>query len=126
MDQKISAVFETILELMKGEKYLRKLARDLNRTHATLGRTLEVLREKNIVGSRREGKIRKFYLRETIESRLFLMMAERYKLFLFLRRYPKFRPMIRELVNSKYRLIIIFGSYADFSAGKESDLISRT
>ena len=122
MVQKWDKIFEVVLALQKGPVYLRELSRKLGIPHSTLLRLLEAMREAKIVGAETEGKIRKFCLRDTLEARRWQMMAEEYKLLKFIEKNPGFRMMVEELSRLDYPIVLIFGSHAKFTAGRDSDV----
>ncbi len=78
--------------------------------------------EKNrIVKSSVQGKNKYFSLnRENIQTKLHVLQAEIYRTLLFLEKYPRFKTFLKEV--STQVPIIVFGSFAKFSAEENSDL----
>ncbi len=122
MNQKWSRVFEIVLALQQKPHYLRELESTVNVPHSTLVRVLKFLKGCSIVGSSKEGKIKRFYLRNTIEAKNFVFMAEKYKMIKFLERFPGVRALVEVLYEIPCKPVIIFGSYASFSSGEKSDI----
>ncbi len=116
MVQERNNVFEIILELQKNSTYLRNLSRKTFIPHSTLGRLLEKLIKQEIIESKKEGNILRFQLKDTFESSQWQLMAEQYKLLLFIETYPEFKKEIIKLQNLEYPLIIISGKHASLTA----------
>jgi len=114
---------EIILLLLRGEYHLRGIAKALNESHSTVLRKLDKLTKENVVDYKIEGKNKVFSLKINLQTKNYIFNAERYKLIKLLKKYPELNIIIEELLKkSEDRLIILFGSYAKFTAKKDSDI----
>ena len=116
--------FEIILALLKHkELHVRGLAKIASIPHASISRIMKKLLNKNIVDFKFEGKNKVFRLKKGIETLNYVYMAEHFKLLKLFEKYP-FLSVIAESITSKTseKIIIIFGSFAKFSANKDSDI----
>lgn len=101
--------------------YLREISRKVKLPIKTTQRTLFILEENNILKSEIRGKNKYFKLNlSNIQTKNYLLQAELYKTNLFLDRYPIFNTFLKELKTNN--TIIIFGSFAKFTAEKNSDV----
>lgn len=113
-----------IIELLrKEENHVRGIAKKLNESHSTILRKLENLKKENVVDSKREGRNKRFYLRENIVSRSYILQAELHKLAQVVRRHPELSVIFEEILKkTNGELIVLFGSYAKGLKKKESDI----
>ena len=113
-----------MLALLKyKELHVRAIAKIINKPHASISRLMNKLLKKNVVDFRFEGKNKIFKLKKGIECLNYLYMAEHFKLLKLFEKY-QYLLVISESIISKTdeSFIIIFGSFAKFSANKESDI----
>jgi len=123
MVQKQDIELEVILILLKGKAHLREISRLISVPHATLMRKLNQLVEDNILDYSLEGRNKLFFLKTNLQSKNYIFNAERYKLIKLLNKYPKLSIIFDDILSkSNNSLIILFGSYANFSAGSKSDI----
>ena len=117
-------LFEIILNLLKNkENHVRSIAKAINTTHVTVIRKLEELTEENIVEYNIQGKNKNFRLKDNIQSRNYIIMAELYKTNKIMIKYPKLSVIINEIFDcAGNRMIVLFGSYAKETAVKNSDI----
>ena len=114
---------EIIAELLKGESHVRKIAKALNTNHMNISRKIKELSKKNVVDFRIEGKNKTFFLKKTIEAKVYVILSENYKLLSILEKYPSLRNIIEKIQNNKkVKMAILFGSYAKNMAKQESDV----
>jgi predicted nucleotidyltransferase len=114
---------EIVALLLNGDLHTRAIAEQLSSNHATVLRKLRTLTDENIVDFRSEGKNKVFRLKRTIEARNSAMIAEIYKQSLVVARYPVLRGIFQAVSERpELPLVILFGSYAKGTAGKESDI----
>ena len=112
-----------ILALLKGRMHVRKLAQEMGIPHSTVHRRLNELIMAGILDFRMEGKNKVVFLKSGLQARNYILNAERYKLNKLLQSYPKLNVILDEmLAGSNVELVILFGSYAKFSARKDSDI----
>ncbi len=109
--------------LKKGENHIRRIARDIGASHTTVLRKMQALVKGNVVDYKREGRNRAFHLKKTLKARNYIYMAEIYKTNKVIEKYPKLGIIMNELRgNVKAGLIVLFGSYANFTAKEDSDI----
>lgn len=113
---------DIILLLLKGEKHLRGIAKQLNESHSTILRKLDRLVKENILDYKKEGKNKVFFIRKNLQAKNYVFNAERYELIKLLKKYPELSIIIDELLKKKGNLIVLFGSYAKFLAKQDSDI----
>ncbi|MEK6850691.1 MAG: nucleotidyltransferase domain-containing protein [Nanoarchaeota archaeon] len=115
--------FEIILVLLKGKFHLREISRILKESHATILRKINLLTEMNILDYKKEGKNNVYFIKKNIVARHFIYQAEHYKLLKIIKKYPKLAIILGD-ISEKIRedIIILFGSYAKFSAKEDSDI----
>lgn len=109
--------------LLKSENHVRGLAKALNTNQTTIARKVQELYEDNIVDFKQEGKNKVFSLKKTLEAKQYACFVEIYKLLETLKRYPRLRRIVDQIKkNKKITLAILFGSYAKYTAKKDSDI----
>jgi predicted nucleotidyltransferase len=113
---------EIVLGLLKGESHLRGLFKSIGIPLATLKRSADTLVDANILDVRRMGKNRIFSLKKSLEAREYVLLAEHYKVLKAIDKYPKLIQIIEEARNNCKGMIILFGSHANFTAKKDSDV----
>ncbi len=114
-----------IISLFKGDYkarfYLREISRLTKIPLKTCQNTLINLEKDKILKSKTEGKNKYFSLNlENIKSKSCLQQAEIYQTNLFIEKYPSFKMFLKSLKTNV--LIMVFGSFARFTANKNSDL----
>jgi predicted nucleotidyltransferase len=116
-------IMELVEQLRKKSSHLRGLAKTLQTNQTTMARKLQELGRSNVVDFRREGKNKAFFLKNSIEAREHLYIAEHYKLLRLLQKHPAFKQVIQGIkAHPKVGLALLFGSYAKGTAGRESDI----
>lgn len=106
----------------KNKFYLREISKLLKLPVKTIQDMLQALEKENILKSRIEGKNKYFTLNLTnAKTKLYLLHSEIYKTIKFLEAYPNFNVFLKELRFPDTQ-VLVFGSFADFSATKDSDL----
>ncbi|MHB1830463.1 MAG: nucleotidyltransferase family protein [Candidatus Micrarchaeaceae archaeon] len=114
---------KVILVLIDGETYLRGVARAMSASPSTVMRVLDDLSVKNVIDYRKEGKNKVFFIKSTLQARMYVYMAEHYKFDLLLTKYPKLGVILKEVIGKTGRkLVVLFGSYANFTATSKSDI----
>lgn len=100
--------------------YLREIAKLTNLSLRTAQRLLFELEKKKIMKSKREGKNKYYALNlQNIKTKFYLLEAEINKTLELLDKYPIFQSFLKENFSAP---LIVFGSFAEFKATKESDL----
>ena len=117
-DIKILALY---LRDYSAEYYLREISRLAEISLKATQNGLQSLEKQKIILSRTHGKNKYFRLnRENIQAKLQLIQAEIYRTNLFFDKYPALKIFAKELKTNTTK--IIFGSFAKFSADRNSDL----
>ena len=114
-----------VINLFRGDHKSRFYLREINKLSKlplkTCQNTLARLEEDKVLKSRVEGKNKYFSLNlENIKTKLYILQAEIYQTDLFIEKYPEFKMFLKGIKTTAP--IIIFGSYAKFTADKNSDL----
>jgi len=123
VQKKDNMELEIILILLKGENHLRGIAKQLEESHSTISRKLRKLPEENAVDYKVEGKNKVFFIKKNFQAKNYVFSAERYKLSKLLKEYPRLSMIIDNILKKcSERMIILFGSYANFNAMKDSDI----
>ncbi len=114
---------EVILTLIKEGGHVRAIARAIHESHPTIIRKLKFLMQENAVDYKQEGRNKVFFIKNTLQGKNYIFSAEKYKLLKLLRRYPELGIILEDILKiSRERLIVLFGSYAKFSAKEDSDI----
>jgi predicted nucleotidyltransferase len=120
---RINIEFEEVLGLLKGEVHGRALARELKVPLATIQRVLIRLEDKNIVDYKIIGKNKIYFIKKNLAAKLQVYSAEHYKFMKLIEAYPYLGPLFEDIIKKHpNEMIILFGSYAKFSAKKDSDI----
>ena len=105
----------------KRRLYLREISKLAEISLKATQNAVAALEEKRVLKSVVEGKNKYLFLNlENIQTKFLLLQAELYKTAKFVDKYPIFKTFIKELGHEN--TLIAFGSFARFSAGKDSDL----
>lgn len=101
--------------------YLREISRLTKIPLKTTQNIVSSLENENILASIKEGKNKYFKLNlSNIKTKFSLLQAEIYKTMLFIDKYSAFKSFLKDVkVNTP---IIVFGSFANFTANKDSDV----
>ncbi len=100
--------------------YLREISRLAKLPLKSVQHAVGSLEKIKILRSSIQGKNKYFSLNlNNIQSKLYLLQAEIYKTQLFLEKYPQSKTFVKGLADMQ---IIVFGSFAKFSAEKDSDM----
>jgi IS30 family transposase len=121
MEQKIYK-YEIILNLLKGDNHLRQIAKELQTNHMTIKRALDRLTRANVLDVRSQGRNNVYSLKQTLEARNSVLMAEIYKFSRLVDRHPELKQDIRSLQRMSTKLVVIFGSYAKGRETNKSDV----
>lgn len=118
----INREFEIILELLKQRTHGRELSTYLDIPLTTVQRTLKDLEEADAVDYAIKGRNKVYQLKNNLQAKAKVLQAESYKLLKLLKQYPHLQPTLEDLQQTFEGNIILFGSYAKFSANKQSDI----
>ncbi len=119
----VNTELEIMLYLLKGKAHGRALSEVCNIPLATVQRALSRLVEKNVLDAEPLGRNKMFFIKNTIEARSHVFMAESYRLIKAIEAYPVLRIVAEHIAGRKdIKLAAIFGSYAKFKARQGSDI----
>ncbi len=100
--------------------YLREISRLAQLPLKNTQNSVNALEKRGILKSCCKGKNKYFSLNlANIQTKLCLLQSEIYKTLLFVEHYPELKVFLKELPDAT---IIAFGSFAKFTAEKDSDL----
>ncbi|RLE42948.1 hypothetical protein DRJ48_02305 [Candidatus Woesearchaeota archaeon] len=120
MYQKEYKILALYLGDFKGRYYLREISKQTGLSLRTTQRTLKTLEKAGVIKSKQEGKNKYFFLNlGNIKTKFHLILTEIWKTINFIEEYKPFGSFLKEEVKPS---IIVFGSFARFEAGDESDL----
>ncbi len=123
VQNKTNMYLEIVLVLIRGETHLREMARGLNESHSTVMRRVNGLLKENVVDYRMEGKNKIFFIKNNLQARNYVYSAERNKLVKLLKKYPHLSVIFSDVLKNVHgKIIVLFGSYAKFSAKPDSDI----
>ena len=115
--------YNIINNLMSKKNHIRGLAKDLKTNQTTIARKIKGLTDDNIVDFKTEGKNKTYFIKNTIEAREYLLIVEHSELLNIIKKYPLLRSTIETIKKEKsIKLAILFGSYANLTVNKESDI----
>lgn len=104
------------------EYYIREAEKLLKISPRTAQLILNDLENKGIIASKTKGKIKAYALRRSSISQRYMIFAEQYKATIFLEKNLIIKEIIEKISPSIKGIGIIFGSYANGTANKDSDL----
>jgi len=119
---KINYPYETLLLLLKKEIHQRALVKELHTSLTRVQAIVNELRGINAVDFKEIGRNHVYFIKKNIISRSLLLNAENYKLIKLLRNHPHLEPMLMKIMKLCPEMIILFGSYANGTETKESDI----
>lgn len=103
--------------------YGREIAKKLEMNQKTVSNVLNELEKQNILKFMMEGKNKYYYLNKFYPHlKEIIKLIEIQRKINFLEKYGKLKELFFELEKRTGEMLIIFGSYADFSATPKSDL----
>jgi predicted nucleotidyltransferase len=122
MCQKRNKILSLFCSDFKRRLHLREISKLSGVPLRTTSRTLDVLEKENIIRSYYEGRHKYFELNlDDIKTKFLVQETEIYRTFVFLEKYPVFKSFLKEIKPTD-SVIIVYGSFAELAAGKESDL----
>lgn len=114
---------EIVGALIGNSFHARELARRFGINHMMLNRKFGELVLENVVDYRMEGRNKVYFMKDSVEARAYIFMAESYKLVRLLRMYPSLRRIVDSIVKDKrLGFVVLFGSYAKGLAKRSSDI----
>jgi len=120
---KINYQYEILLLLLKKQMHGRELAKELKTSLTRVQSILAELRSINVLDYKVEGKNHVYFIKKNLVSKSFILNAENYKLAGILCKYPELEPVFQDVIKkTRCSLILLFGSYAKSTPGKDSDI----
>ncbi|HIH22009.1 MAG: nucleotidyltransferase domain-containing protein [Candidatus Diapherotrites archaeon] len=114
---------EIIGVLIERKLHVRAIAQELKTSHTGVLRRIKKLVEANILDFSQKGRNNQYFLKKTAEAQAFVMMAELYKLVKTLQKYHLLRGIVEKIKqDNRIKLAVLFGSFANGTAGKNSDI----
>ena len=113
-----------IVKTLKNEMaHARGIAVKLGTNHMMIVRKTRELMEENVIDVKMEGRNKSYFLKDSVEARMYLQMSENYRLINLLKKYPGLRVLVNMLQKDKrIKMAVIFGSYAKGIPKKNSDI----
>lgn len=113
---------EIFILLQKSKMHQRELERVLGINQTNIRRALIKMEKENLVDKKSIGKSKIYFIKDTLEARIFAMISENYKLMKIIDK-PEIKKIVSELLkNKKIKMAVLFGSYAKNLAHKRSDI----
>ncbi|UCE37351.1 MAG: nucleotidyltransferase domain-containing protein [Thermoplasmata archaeon] len=123
LNENIFKVFSLFVGDYQNEIYGREAARELNMNQKTVSNVLLRLEKENILRSKTEGRNKVYRLNLSNPALMHILsMVEEEKAVRFREESGLGRDLIDEIIKSRSPLVIIFGSYADGTQKKNSDV----
>jgi uncharacterized protein len=123
LNNKALEILENFLGDYNKSIYGRDIAKKLKMNQKTVSNTLNKLEKEHILKFSIEGKNKYYYLNNlNIAIKEIIKLIEINRKIRFIDRYKKFRDLFSKLESKTEGIVIIFGSYANFSASEKSDL----
>jgi predicted nucleotidyltransferase len=114
---------EIVEVLIKNSSHIREIAKKIKTNPMMVNRKINLLLKENVVDFRNEGKNKIYFLKNSVEARGYVLMAEQYKLLKILEDYSNLRSIFEKIQkNKKVKLAILFGSYTKGIPKKNSDI----
>jgi len=109
------------LEDYTKEFYLREISKSTKIPLKTTQDVVSRLEKDNVIRSSTRGRNKYFRLnRNNIQTKLYMLQSEIHRTSVFLGRYPLFKTFLKDIKSDDP--LVVFGSFANLTAGKESDL----
>lgn len=120
---KVNYTYELLLLLLKRERHQRELSKELKTSLTRVQSILAELRKINVLDYREEGKNHTYFIKKNLVSKSLVLNAENYKLAKLLRKYLGLEQILRKIIEKcPDKLVILFGSYAQFTPKGDSDI----
>lgn len=123
LDKKITNIMGLFTKNYDRRIYGRGVAKKLNMNQKTVSNILKRLEKENILKFSTEGKNKYYFLNKNNENiKEIIKIVEINRKIDFLNKYDKLKELFYKLESKSKGILIIFGSYANFSANESSDL----
>lgn len=124
MNQKrIDVESEIILNLINRESHGREMSKNIGIPLSTVQRALSRMEKIGVLASRQMGKNKLYSISKNLAAKKRVFDAENYKLLRLVEKYPFLEPLIEDISKKcSCPLVILFGSFAKFTAKPDSDI----
>jgi|SRR3989344_431563 len=123
LNNNISNILENFATDYNKKIYGRDVAKKLKMNQKTVSNILNKLEKENILKFSFEGKNKYYYLNNLDQNiKEIIKLIEISRKIKFIEKYKSFKDLFNKLESRIEGIIGIFGSYANFSANKKSDL----
>ena len=114
--------YSLVRALARKPNHGRALAQLLASNQTTIARTTHDLESMNVIEHEMHGRNKVYALKDSIEARSMIVMAEHDALIELLERVPMLRRTIERIQAHEPTIAILFGSYAKGTQRRESDI----
>ena len=123
LDNKVESILAEFSSDYNKKIYGREIARKLKMNQKTVSNLLNKLEKDNILKFSQEGK-NKYYFLNKLNPKIkeIIKLIEINRKINFLEKYKKIRGIFEKLEERTRGILIIFGSYANFSSHEKSDI----
>ena len=121
----ISDIKLTLVEQISNKSmHIRGIEEKTKIPKSTISDKFKELYNDNIVDFTIEGRNKEYYIKDSFEAGQYLKALENYKLLKLVNKYPKLKPIIKEIyeILPPRKILVIFGSYSKKIATKNSDI----
>jgi len=123
LNNKTFNILERFLGDYNKKIYGRDIAKNLKMNQKTVSNILNSLEKENILKFSIEGKNKYYYLNNfNANLKEIIKLIEIGRKIKFIEKYKKFRDLFNNLELRTDGILVVFGSYANFSANEKSDL----
>lgn len=123
LNKNIVWVLEVFSDDYNKKIYGRDVAKRLKMNQKTVSNILNKLEKENVLKFSTEGKNKYYYLNKFNSNiKEIIRLIEIQRKIEFLNKYKRFRELFDKIDERTKGILIIFGSYADYSANEKSDL----
>ncbi|MEN7982709.1 MAG: nucleotidyltransferase domain-containing protein [Nanoarchaeota archaeon] len=123
LNKNISNILTVFFSDIEKRIYGRNLAKKLKMNQKTVANLLIFLEKQNILKSSLEGKNKYYFVnKKNIEVKEIIRLIEIDKKIKFISHYKIFKELFNKLEKETNGILIIFGSYANYTNKKNSDL----
>jgi predicted nucleotidyltransferase len=119
---RVSIGLEIVLALLKASAHGRAISKLISQPLTNVQRSIRELESKNALKYRSEGKNKIYSLKDSLQARSIIFMAENYKLMKMISKYPYLEPIIKDILVATTEPVILFGSHAKGLAKQDSDI----
>lgn len=113
---------EILLLLIQEESHGRAIAKKLKTNLASAQNHLLKLGKLNVVDFKIIGRNKMYFIKNSLAAKRYVFNSENYKILKLVSHHPFLEPLINDIISKTSGITIIFGSYAKFTAKKDSDI----